>query len=305
MQDNVVEISGLSRQFGKQFALEDVSLTIPRGKVVGLVGVNGAGKTTLIKHLLGLLRAQSGTVRVFGLDPVKNPVEVLGRIGYLSEERELPDWMRIDELMSYTAAFYPNWDWNLTRELIVTFGLDGRKKIHNLSKGIRAQTGLVTAVAHRPELLLLDEPSSGLDPIVRKDILNAIVQAVVDDGRTVLFSSHLLDEVELMSDYLFMVHRGCIVLYGAMDSIRSQRQTALVRFNRDIEGRRDFGLSCDSYGENWKVVCFGTQEEVREEIGRCGGTLVEFRTATFQEIFAAHVGRDAGIDEGVQKCVPR
>src|SRR6476646_5863727 len=113
----VIEIRRLTRQFGSTKALDDISLAVPRGGVFGLIGGNGAGKTTLIKHILGLLKAQSGTVEVFGLDPVQNPVGALGRIGYLSEERDLPNWMRVGELMRYTQAFFPNWDEKYAEEL--------------------------------------------------------------------------------------------------------------------------------------------------------------------------------------------
>ena len=208
MSENVVELDGVSRRFGKTVALDGLSLRVPRGCVYGLVGVNGAGKTTLIKHILGLLKVRSGSVRVFGLDPVRNPVAVLRRIGYLSEERDLPEWMRIDELMRYTAAYHPNWDQAHAEELLKTFGLDASKKVKNLSKGMRAQAGLVAAVAHRPDLLVLDEPSTGLDAVIRRDILKAIIRTVADDGRTAIFSSHLLDEVEQMSDFISMVHEG-------------------------------------------------------------------------------------------------
>ena len=184
MSENVVELDGVSRRFGKTVALDGLSLRVPRGCVYGLVGVNGAGKTTLIKHILGLLKARSGSVRVFGLDPVRNPVAVLRRIEYLSEERDLPEWMRIDELMRYTAAYHPNWDQAHAEELLKTFGLDASKKVKNLSKGMRAQAGLVAAVAHRPDLLVLDEPSTGLDAVIRRDILKAIIRTVADDGRT-------------------------------------------------------------------------------------------------------------------------
>lgn len=208
MSENVVELDGVSRRFGKTVALDGLSLRVPRGCVYGLVGVNGAGKTTLIKHILGLLKARSGSVRVFGLDPVRNPVAVLRRIGYLSEERDLPEWMRIDELMRYTAAYHPNWDQAHAEELLRTFGLDASKKVKNLSKGMRAQAGLVAAVAHRPDLLVLDELSTGLDAVIRRDILKAIIRTVADDGRTAIFLSHLLDEVEQMSDFISMVHEG-------------------------------------------------------------------------------------------------
>src|SRR5205814_8877493 len=121
---NVIEVSGLTRRFGPKVALDNVRLAVPRGTVFGLVGVNGAGKTTLIKHVLGLLKAATGTVRVFGRDPVRDPVGVLSRIGYLSEENDLPGWMRVGELMRYTQAFYPSWDETYAEELRQSFGLD-------------------------------------------------------------------------------------------------------------------------------------------------------------------------------------
>src|SRR5205823_12797140 len=187
--EGVVELTGLSRRYGSKVALDNVSLTVPRGVVFGLAGENGAGKTTLIKHLLGLLKAQSGTVRVFGLDPVSDPVRVLSRTGYLSEQRDLPFWMRLDELLRYTQAFYPKWDAGYAEQLRRQFGLDPAARVRNLSRGECAKAGLLLALAHRPELLLLDEPSSGLDPVVRRDILEAIIRTVAEERRRVFFSS--------------------------------------------------------------------------------------------------------------------
>src|SRR5215469_13775900 len=125
----IVDLRRVTRRFGNKTALDDLSLSVPRGGVFGLIGGNGAGKTTLIKHLLGLFKAQSGTVRVFGLDPVANPVGTLGRIGYLSEDRDLPDWMRVGELMRYTRAFFPNWDESYAEELRQAFDLDINARI--------------------------------------------------------------------------------------------------------------------------------------------------------------------------------
>ena len=198
-----------------------MTLAVPRGTVYGLVGANGAGKTTLIKHILGTLRAESGTVRVFGLDPVADPVGVLSRIGYLSEDHEVPDWMRIDEFIRYSRAFYPRWDDQYAEQLRNSFGLDKAAKLKTLSKGQKARAGLLAALAHRPELLVLDEPSSGLDPVVRRDILEAIIRTIADEGRTVLFSSHLLDEVERVADYVTMIDRGRIALSAPLAAIKA------------------------------------------------------------------------------------
>ena len=220
----VISVTELTRRFDSATALDSVSLSLPRGAVYGLVGANGAGKTTLIKHIMGLLRAQSGSVRVFGLDPVADPVGVLSRIGYLSEENDLPGWMRVDELIRFSRAFYPAWDDDYAEELRQSFALDPAAKIKNLSKGQKARAGLLIALSYRPDLLVLDEPSSGLDPIVRRDILGAIIRTIADEGRTVLFSSHLLEEVEQVADHVTMIDRGKIVLSGALDAIREMHR---------------------------------------------------------------------------------
>ena len=221
MSDSVIHISNLTRRFGAQTALSSLSLSLPRGAVYGLVGANGAGKTTLIKHILGLLRAESGSVRVFGLDPVADPVGVLSRIGYLAEEHDLPGWMRVDELIRYTRAFHPAWDDAYAEELRQRFALDPSARIKDLSKGQKARAGLLVALAYRPELLVLDEPSSGLDPIVRRDILGAVIRTIADEGRTVLFSSHLLEEVEQVADHVTMISRGEVALSAPLSAIRN------------------------------------------------------------------------------------
>jgi ABC-2 type transport system ATP-binding protein len=228
VSDPVINVSNLTRRYGSKAALASVNLSLPRGAVYGLVGANGAGKTTLIKHILGLLRAESGTVRVFGLDPVADPVGVLSRIGYLSEENDLPGWMRVDELIRYSRAFYYAWDDAYAEELRQGFALDPAAKIKTLSKGQKARAGLLIALAYRPELLVLDEPSSGLDPIVRRDILGAVLRTIASEGRTVLFSSHLLDEVERVADHVTMISDGRIVLSGALDALKASHGGATL-----------------------------------------------------------------------------
>ena len=293
MGQTIIEVDNLSRSFGTKEALDHVSFRATVGQVYGLVGANGAGKTTLLKHLLGLLRAQSGSVRVFGLDPVRDPVGVLSRVGYLSEERDLPEWMRVDELMRYTQAYHPTWDASYARELLETFGLDPSRKIKELSKGMRAQAGLVAAVAHRPELLILDEPSSGLDAVVRRDILDAIVRTVADDGRTVIFSSHLLEEVERMSDHVTMLHGGRELLSGALDDVRSAYQHSRVRFVESFDHPPvlDSALAMEGGGRTWRVVHTGSTEQFHHSVLALGGEVVETRGATLEEIFLARAGR--------------
>jgi ABC-2 type transport system ATP-binding protein len=293
MEQTVVDVNDLSRSFGHKAALDRVSFHAGAGQVYGLVGANGAGKTTLLKHLLGLLRAATGSVRVFGLDPVRDPAGVLSRVGYLSEERELPEWMRVDELMAYTQAYHPTWDGSYARELLATFALDPSKRIKELSKGMRAQAGLIAAVAHRPELLILDEPSSGLDAVVRRDILDAIVRTVADDGRTVIFSSHLLDEVERMSDHVTLIHNGRVTVSGELDKVRRRYRRSRVRFvdGFDRPPVLESALTIEGGGRVWSVVHSGPSEDFRLSVHAHRGEVVESRDATLEEIFLARTGR--------------
>ena len=295
-KDAVVEVHGLTRRFGSNTALDGVSLDVARGRVFGLVGANGAGKTTLIKHLLGMLKPQAGTVRVFGRDPVADPEGVLSQIGYLSEDRDLPGWMRVGELIRYTQAFYPDWDEAYAAELLETFGLDAATKVKHLSRGQKAQAGLLIALAYRPPLLLLDEPSSGLDAMVRRDILGAIIRTVADEGRTVVFSSHLLDEVERVADDIAMVHRGSIVMSAPLDDIKADHHRLTLRFKEPVTEKPKLpgALSCSGSGKEWSAVCNGQLEELRAVARALDAEVVEERVPSLEEIFVARAGVDRG-----------
>lgn len=289
---NVVQIQNLSRRFGSKEALTDVSLSIPAGQVVGLVGENGAGKTTLIKHVLGLLRAQSGTVRVFGRDPVEDPVHVLSNTGYLSEEGDLPLWMRVGELMSYSAGFYRTWDESYAQQLLGEFKLDPGAKLAKLSKGQRSRAGLLVAMAYRPQLLVLDEPSSGLDPIVRRDILGAIVRTIADEGRTVLFSSHLLTEVERVSDQIAIVKGGKIVLSDSLDGVKEShnRVTVVLPTPRDTAPTIGGTMNWTGAGREWTATFHGEMRHFEAEVAVLGGEIVQRQALSLDDIFVAHVG---------------
>ena len=288
----VVEVRGLTRAFRRKLALDAVSLSVPPGIVFGLVGENGAGKTTLIKHLLGTLRAQHGTVRVFGRDPVADPEGALSRIGYLSEDRDLPGWMRVRELLAYTRAFYPAWDDAYAQQLLARFGLDPAAKVKQLSRGEKAKAGLLAALAYRPPLLLLDEPSSGLDPSARRDILGAIVRTVADEGRTVIFSSHLLDEVERMADVVAMIHAGRVVFQGALDEIRARHRRFTLQLPEGMAALPPLPgvLRVEGAGRERTVVCDGDMKALREAAAALGVEVLDETTPTLEDIFLARVG---------------
>ena len=200
--------------------------------------------------------------------------------------------MRVDEFMRYTRAFYPKWDAVYAEQLREQFGLIPGARIKTLSKGQRAKAGLLAAQAHRPDLLLLDEPSSGLDPIVRKDILAAVIRTVADEGRTVFFSSHLLEEIERVSDHIAMLHQGKLVLCGPLDEIKVQHRRITLRFDAHqatqpvIPG----ALAVSGMGREWTVICAAGRIELPAIASKLGASIVDEDAASLNEIFLAHAG---------------
>ena len=285
--ESIVTVRGLGRRFGRTLALDGVDLEIAEGTVYGLVGENGAGKTTLIKHLLGLLRARQGTVRVFGRDPVAEPATVLAEIGYLAESHDLPDWMRVDEYLRYLEAFYPGWDRHLAADFCRRFELDPERKLGKLSKGQRARTALVGALSFRPRLLVLDEPSSGLDPLACRDLLEAVIRSVVGEGRTVLFSSHLLEEVERVADRIAMLESGRIVFDAEIDEVLEEHNLVTVRFDEPqwqppkVSG----ALSLRGSGRDWTILFAGPDAAWQPAVAALGTVVVQVRSASLEEIF--------------------
>lgn len=291
MAESIIEIQNLTRRFPGTVALDTVSLTVPQGCVFGLVGENGAGKTTLLKHLLGLLKPQSGTVSVFGRNPVHDPPGVLGRIGYLAEDHDLPAWMTVGELMSFTRAFYPAWDAGFATELLERFELSTGLKLAQLSRGQRARAALLVAVAHRPELLVLDEPSSGLDPLVRRDILDAIIRTVADEGRTVVFSSHLLDEVQRVSDRIAILNHGKLSHSSSLDDLLTSHHRFTVRFELPRNDLDELPGVLAGQGEDrdWSLVCNGQRQALEDQLQAIRAEIIDIATPSLNELFVAIV----------------
>jgi ABC-2 type transport system ATP-binding protein len=286
LQDIIIDIKNLDRQFAEKKALDNVSLQVTKGQVFGIVGENGAGKTTLIKHILGLYKAQQGSVSVFGLDPVKFPKQVLSRIGYLSEEPDLPDWMTIPQFMNYMSAFYPSWDHQYANQLIKLFDVEPNKKIKQLSKGQKARIGLCAAQAHRPDLLLLDEPSSGLDPIVRKEILTAVIRTVVDEGRTVILSSHLLDEIERVCDHLVMFSKGKVLLSEPMETVLQNHFKITVRSTENQQWDQFQEIyQILKNNDEWELHCFGVEQQLIQNMQQNGIEILDQQLLSLNEIF--------------------
>jgi ABC-2 type transport system ATP-binding protein len=222
--------------------LHGLTFTVEAGQVVGLLGKNGAGKTTLLRIAMGMLEAQRGSVRVFGLDPRAQPVEIKRRIGYVSEEQILPPFLRVSQVIDLHHGLFPAWDPELAESLIERFDIPAQAKIKTLSKGQARQVALLCAVAHRPELLLLDEPAGGLDPAARREFLETSIQLLNEEGTTILFSSHHMTDVERLADRIVMIHDGSELIDTGLDELRENYCLAMVPHNGEITRDRLLGI---------------------------------------------------------------
>ncbi len=240
---NIAEFDNVYRAYKKDIdVLAGVSFAVEPGQIVALLGKNGAGKTTLIRIAMGMMEAQQGSVRVFGLDPRAEPVEVKRRVGYVSEDQILPPFLRVREVVELHRGLFPSWDDELARRLGERFTIDPKAKIKTLSKGQARQVALLCAVAHRPELLILDEPAGGLDPAARREFLETSIRLLNESGTSILFSSHYMSDVERMADRVVMLDDGRVLIDSALDDLRESYSLALVTPGSEATRERLLGL---------------------------------------------------------------
>jgi len=214
-----IRTSGLGKRYGSGWALRDCTLEIPRGSVTALVGPNGAGKTTLLHMVIGLVEPTDGTVEVFGRSPRRDAQDVLPRIAFVAQDHPLHRNLRIGEMLHYGRSLNPSWNQGLAVARIEQLGLSMKQKIGQLSGGQQSQVALTLALAKQPQLLLLDEPVASLDPLARREFLNAVMAAVADDGITVVLSSHIVAELERVCDRLITLAQGATQMDGSIAEI--------------------------------------------------------------------------------------
>jgi ABC-2 type transport system ATP-binding protein len=289
MTDAVIDISGLTKSFGRKHVLDGVELSVPKGTVYGFLGLNGAGKTTTIRVLLGLLRPDGGTCRVAGTDPVRDPVETRRRVGYMAENQAMYGWMRVREIIAWCGRFYPTWDTQLAEELREQMSLAGDQKVGALSKGQTSKLALLLALAHRPELVILDDPVLGLDPLARRDFLREVIGQLQAREVTVFFSSHLLYEIEPICDRVAILHGGRIIASESVDALRERvkRVELRLRAGARIEGVPTL-LDARPEGERWSLVV-GDIEEARRPLEEVSSNGIATDDLNLDEIFEAYV----------------
>ena len=217
---DIVNAIDLVKQFRKVPVLDGLNLTVPEGSVFGLAGPNGTGKTTTIKILMNILKPTSGRAEVLGIDSRSLGPEALANIGYVSENQDLPEWMTVDYLLAYLKPFYPTWDDARARQLVRQFNLPGDRQLRHLSRGMRMKIALASSLAYHPRLLIMDEPFSGLDPLVREDLIDGLLESAGET--TILISSHDLGEIESFASHIGYLDRGRLQFSEEMASLSAR-----------------------------------------------------------------------------------
>jgi len=233
----IIETTNLAKRYGSTEAVRGLNLSVPAGLICGFLGRNGAGKSTTIKMLLGITRPSSGKGRVFGL-PIDDPaasLEIRRRTGYVGEDKRLYGYMTGEQMIRFTRSLYPRWKMDWERQLLREFALPLNRKVKTYSKGMRTKLALLLSLARGVDLLILDEPTEGLDPVMIEQVLQALVRAAAE-GTSVFFSSHQIAEVEQIADHVSVIHNGRLLLDGALDRLKeSYRRVILVFPNRAPE----------------------------------------------------------------------
>ena len=220
--NSIVQMRNVSKRFGKIQALDKLDLDIKRGEIIGLLGANGAGKSTLLRCIIGLYLADEGECVTFETDAAKLTPKELGRVGYVHQEGELLEWMTTKQLIHYVSAYYKNWNHELEDKYIADFDISLKARVGSLSPGQRQKLAILLAIGFEPELLILDEPASALDPIARGRFLDLLLQIIQDENRTIIISSHILSDVEKVIDHTLIMREGSILRDCSFDSLREE-----------------------------------------------------------------------------------
>lgn len=284
-QPSIIHVENITHRYGKTLAVNALSLDVHAGEVLGLLGHNGAGKTTTILALLGLIQPQSGKLSVLGLDSRKHGVEIRRRTGYVPENLRSYDWMTVRETLWFVAQFHPTWDAPFEAELIRRLELPLDKKMRELSRGTSAKVALACAIAFRPEALILDDPTSGLDALVRREFLEHVIEMAAEGGRAVLFSSHVLDEVERLADRVVIVVGGRKILDRRVDDLKASLRRVTLTYEDDAPTSALAGaLSSSRDGRIATGVVDGWSEDVRARVA-AGTSEISDAPLTLEDAF--------------------
>ena len=290
MTESAIEIKDLQFSYGRKQVLKGVNLNVPAGSIFGFLGRNAAGKTTTIKLLLGLLRPRCGTCTILGNNPHTDDIAVRRTVGFMAEDQQMYGWMRIEQIVNWVASFYPNWDTKFTDQLLDMLELERKSKVKTLSKGQNSRLALLLALGHRPKVVILDDPTLGLDPIARKDFLRHVIGLLQTNGVTVFFSSHLLYEIEPVADYVAILDKGTIIKSATTGDLRNSVRRFILTDAGSLNVQQLSGLlDVNCNGEKVAITVEDCDEDKRSAIRNLDANLIDEVALNLDEIFEAYV----------------
>lgn len=290
MTELAITIEDLHFSYGRKQVLKGVNLEVPKGSIFGFIGRNGTGKTTTIKTLLGLQKPRSGKCIVGGFDSFTQTLEIRRRIGFMAEDQQMYGWMKVSRIIKWVAGFYPDWDYKFADELAEVLRLPKNAKVKTLSKGQNSSLALLLALGHRPDIVILDDPTLGLDPIARKDFLRHVIDLLQSNGVTVFFSSHLLYEIEPVADHIAILDKGVIIKASKTEQLReSVRKFILTPASEANFSWLPGILDVLKVGDNVSITVEDCDDEKRSRLkGMSANSMTEV-ALNLDEIFEAYV----------------
>lgn len=289
--DLAVSLSGVSKSY-KHFQLKDIDLKLETGSVMGLIGPNGAGKSTTMRIILGLVTPRSGSVSVLGQDVFANEANVKSQVGYFADDMRLYKPESIGWHMQFVRSLYPSWDERYARELLDRFGLIEHQIVKGLSHGQRVKAMLLLILARKPKLLILDEPTNGLDPVARHEVLTELMKVVEEEERTILYSSHNTQDVEQISDTITFIDRGQVIASQNRDDYLQQWRRIKVRVPDDWQPPLLNGLALDSTFRHLRVLSHNQfTADVPQQLQNSGAEIETIDPMTLEEVFVSSVMR--------------
>ena len=238
--NSAIETKNLTKRFGKNTAVQDLNLSVPTGSIFAFLGPNGAGKTTTIKTVMNIMKATQGSSTVLGVDSRKLGPEEFAQIGYVSENQEMPEWMTGDQFLHYCKSMYSTWDNKFCSDLTEQFNLSLKQKLKDLSRGMKMKTALVSSLAYRPKLLIFDEPFSGLDPLVRDEFISGVLKITESENWTVFISSHDIDEVERLADWVGIIDKGLLKIVEEAESLQGRFRRVELTLKEATDTKPEF-----------------------------------------------------------------